>query len=181
MPRADVFIDAANFSIASRTLMLGRYVDIKGLVRALGRLSAHEIGRAYYYDSPSPTRSVQDRKQAFWDSLEDRGIRLRKGRIESNHDGHHREKECDVMMAVDIVVSAYEGDFDSAIVVTGDTDCAEAIKVVQDLGKGVWWASVTGQGHTDRLRQLVPKERQIELTEQILRPLVRPGYSSGRK
>jgi uncharacterized LabA/DUF88 family protein len=171
VPRADVFIDASNFTIACRQETGGRYVNMKALARLVAKKSEHALGAVFYYDSPSPTTHVQHGKQRFWQGLEDAGITVRKGRLESNYNGTHREKECDVMIAVDMVTRACDCLYDRAILISGDTDLAHAVEVVQLRGREVAWAYLPSQHHVDRLRQLIPEDMQIVLDEKTLRTI----------
>ena len=52
-------------------------------------------------------------------------------------DGAYHEKGVDVRIAVDLVVGAYEDNFDSAILISSDTDLIPAIQHVQKLKKRV--------------------------------------------
>ncbi len=171
MPRVDVFLDWSNFSIACRDAINGR-VHPKALARMLAQKCCHQLGETFYYDSPSPTREVQQRKQRFWAELEKARVTLRIGRIESNYDGTHREKECDVMIAVDMIVRACDGKYDRAVLVSGDTDLAYAVEMIQGRGREVAWAYLSTQHHIDRFRQIIPRHLQMSLTEKVLRPLL---------
>ena len=171
MARLDVFLDWSNFSIASRDYLHGRRVHPKALARLLAQKCSHQLGETFYYDSPSPNRDVQGRKQRFWSDLEKANVKLCIGRIESNYDGTHREKECDVMIAVDMIVRACEQQYDRAVLVSADTDLAYAIEMIQKRGREVAWAYLPTQRHIDRFRQIIPIALQMELSEKILRPI----------
>ena len=179
MPRADLFIDASNFSIACRNY-LGSYVDVKAFARRVAKEAHHGLGDVFYYDSPPPPKGDQRGKQRFWEGLKESHVTLRLGRLDSNYDGTHREKECDVMLAVDMVVRAYEKRYDRAILVSADTDMACAVEAVQKLGLEVGWTYFPTQQHIDRLRQLIPTGMRIELTEKFLRTLRQQSYSRQR-
>jgi len=181
MARADFFIDGQNFGIACRQL-LGSYVDVKGFARMAAKKFGMELGTTFFYDSPSLTPTVQRGQQRFWDALQKTpGVTLRLGRREPNYDGTHREKDCDVMLAVDMVARAYEKKYERAILVGADTDHAYAITVVQQLGLEVGWAYLSTQNHIDRLRQLIPTDMRLELTEKILRPVRQQAISAWRR
>jgi uncharacterized LabA/DUF88 family protein len=170
MARLDVFIDGSNFSIACRNF-LGRYVNPKALARTLAQKCSHQLGETFYYDCPSPSAEVQRRKQRFWADIEKARVTLRMGRLESNYNGTHREKECDVMIAVDMVVRACDGSYDRAMLVSADTDLAHAVEVAQQRGREVAWAYLPTQEHIDRFKQIIPLNLRLELTEKILRPI----------
>lgn len=54
------------------------------------------------------------------------------------------QKEADVMLATEMLVQAYQGTFDVAIVVSGDQDFLPAIRAVQNLGRRVEVAAFQG-------------------------------------
>lgn len=53
------------------------------------------------------------------------------------NDGVYHEKGVDVQLAVDLLVGAYENNYDTAIVISSDTDLMPAMEKVKKLGKGV--------------------------------------------
>ena len=180
MPRADLFVDGQNFSIGCRQL-LGSYVDVKGLARMVAKKFGHELGTTFFYDSPSPSRETQRGQQRFWEHLRATpGVVLSLGRTEPNYDGTHREKDVDVMLAVDMVARAYERRYERAVLVGADTDHAYAVKQVQKIGLEVAWAYLPTQQHIDRLKQIIPEAMQLELTENILRPVRQQAISAWR-
>jgi uncharacterized LabA/DUF88 family protein len=181
MARCDLFIDGQNFSIACRQL-LNNYVDVKGFARMVANKSRMELGTTFFYDSPSSNPAVQRGQQRFWDHLEKTpGVVLMLGRREPNYDGTHREKDCDVMLAVDMVARGYEKKYERAILVGADTDHAYAVTTVQKLGLEVGWAYLPTQRHIDRLKQIIPAAFQLELTEKILRPVRQQAISAWRQ
>lgn len=56
--------------------------------------------------------------------------------------GRPREKGVDVKVAIDLVVGAIDGLFDTAILVSSDTDLIPAIKYVRHKGKRVEYVAV---------------------------------------
>lgn len=64
------------------------------------------------------------------------GFFVERGYIMKN-DGVYHEKGVDVKMAVDLVVGAYEDLYDTAILISSDTDLIPAIEKVKALGKSV--------------------------------------------
>lgn len=85
--------------------------------------------------------------------------------------GGHVEKETDIMIAVDMVMRAFEKKYDQAILVSADTDLAYAVEVIQGLGMPVAWAHFPTQEHVDRFLQIIPKEKRILLEEKHLRTM----------
>lgn len=61
------------------------------------------------------------------------------------NDGVYHEKGVDVKMAVDLVVGAYENSYDTAILISSDTDLVPAIEKVRALGKSVEYVGFSHQ------------------------------------
>lgn len=77
-------------------------------------------------------------------------------------DGYH-EKGVDVLMAVDMLVGAYEDQYDTVIVVSSDTDLIPALAKVRAMGKKVEYVGFSHKPsyglitHSD-IRRLLTKE-----------------------
>lgn len=69
-------------------------------------------------------------------SSKKQGFHIERGYIMHN-DGAFYEKGVDVKLAVDILIGAYENIYDTAILVSSDTDLIPAIEKVRLLGKKV--------------------------------------------
>lgn len=54
-----------------------------------------------------------------------------------NNNGKYHEKGVDVQLAADLLVGAYENTYDTAIILSSDTDLIPAIKKIKELGKSV--------------------------------------------
>jgi len=78
-------------------------------------------------------------------------------------DGYH-EKGADVLMAVDLLVGAYEDLYDTAVLVSSDTDLIPAIAKVRAMGKKVEYIGFSSNpsfgliAHTDVRRLLIKDE-----------------------
>ena len=122
--------------------MIGR-IDVD-----IGKLAAKLVGdrrlvRIYYYNVPvdqSKEPEAYGRQQRFLHAL--RSIEYCEvilGRLvyrDSPHE-HPYEKGIDIKIATDMLVHAHRGSYDVAILVSGDTDFADAIQAVKDLGRHV--------------------------------------------
>ena len=62
--------------------------------------------------------------------------KVQQGYIMENHGVYH-EKGVDVKIAVDMLTGAYEGNYDTAILLSSDTDLIPVIQKVRVLGKAV--------------------------------------------
>lgn len=168
MPKVAVFIDGASFSIACRRAHSG-LPDYGALGRLIARRWNHTLGPIFYYDSLSSHPSSQARQRKFWQVQRERGITLKLGRTEPNHDGSFRQKEVDVMIACDLLTGAFEKSFDRAALVSGDTDFAYAIECAGKLGVEVGWVYLPIQEHLDRLKNVVPAEWRVLIDAKTFR------------
>ena len=85
-----------------------------------------------YNHTPKSAQMVKS-QQKFLAGLENDGFEIERGKIVYDHE--IREKGVDVKMAIDIVADGIEDNYDTAIIVSSDTDLIPAIKYVQLKGK----------------------------------------------
>lgn len=94
--------------------------------------------RTYVYDAALPPEAdgYADQRSYFDRLAGHHGIRLRLGHLTERQAGSRRarfeQKGVDTLMVLDILRMAQQGAFDIAIVVAGDRDLAEALRVVAD-------------------------------------------------
>jgi uncharacterized LabA/DUF88 family protein len=170
-PKLEIFVDGTNFHLAQAYNGVHFRVDLNQLATRLSR--GFHFVKLNYYTSPLPdSRSeAYRRQQVFFGQLRKSSrINLVLGRNEPRFtDGrkHHVEKETDVNLAADMVVGAYRGRYDAAMLVAGDTDYVRAAGAVQEEGKKVIWGHPPAQKHSDQLAQVC--DELIELDEKFLR------------
>jgi uncharacterized LabA/DUF88 family protein len=143
--RVMVFIDGANLYTCMRDyLNIARNVrvDVLGSKLANGR----QLVRTYYYNSPAPPTADQASSQRFWAKLAWlNNVRPRQGRIvpktiEAECSECHKrftintyvQKGVDTRIVVDVISLAQSDAYDVGIVVSGDSDLAEAIEWVRE-------------------------------------------------
>lgn len=80
---------------------------------------------------------VRDKEKAWFSSLTKMGYNLKTRAIKVAPNGKKSEKRIDVLMAVDIISSAYEKQVDTIIIVSGDSDFVPVVKKLMDLNKKV--------------------------------------------
>jgi uncharacterized LabA/DUF88 family protein len=129
--------------------------------------------RTYYYNAPvdkarEPDRAL--RQQRFFRSLQSLPyFELRFGRL-VYFDWPRQspiEKGVDVKLATDMLVHAFRNSYDTAILVSGDTDYAAALQAVKDLGKHVEVALFGGRQTSLQLREI--SDRTIQIDKKFLR------------
>jgi len=180
--RVMVFIDGGNLYAGVKFgLNLQKSVDIDGLVKKL--VSGRHLVRAYYYTAPSPRPSSPQGKahQRFLDKLGwVENLQLRQGRIvprthtiecpkcqEAFEYKVYMQKGVDTRIVVDMVTLAVRDAYDTAILVSGDSDLAEAVNYIREqTNKKVENACVPGKSWAKTLREAADK--RIPLTQEYL-------------
>lgn len=143
--RVAVFIDGGNFYHKLKELNIKNIsrFDYRQLAEWLARdrilvYAGYYVGvvRAQQNDAKGQSlRAGQVGLFNFLRSPQQRFV-IRQGYL-MNNDGKYHEKGVDVQLAVDLLVGAYENTYDTAILLSSDTDLIPAIKKVRELGKAV--------------------------------------------
>jgi uncharacterized LabA/DUF88 family protein len=98
-------------------------------------LKNYYVGVVRNYDGSEKSQKMVESQQKFLSGLENDGYEVRRGKIV--YDNKIREKGVDVQIAIDLVIGAVENIYDTAIVVSSDTDLIPAIKYVRSRGKKI--------------------------------------------
>ncbi len=140
--RVIIFIDGSNIFHAIRALNIK--IDYSRLVSLLAK--DKYLVRAYYYSSMPRVEDVE-RDTPEWDSLmrqrkfigelKNMGIKPRIANLRKLSTGEWLEKEVDIMLATDMLALAFRNAYDTAILVSGDSDFCYTVETIQDLGKRV--------------------------------------------
>ena len=137
MDRVAVFIDGSNlYKGLVSTIGPDYRLDFISFVREL--TGERKLLRAYYYNAPLPAEDPAAKAhQSFLNYLKRVPyVAVRLGRLERRGDTFV-EKGVDIQIAIDMLKLAYSDAYDTAVLVSGDGDFAEVIRVVQDMGKQV--------------------------------------------
>lgn len=167
--RVAVYIDGSNLYYSLRHVMGRVDLDFAEFVRRL--IGDRKLVRAYYYVGATDSR-IQPQafaaQQRFFEALRSVDyFELRLGRLvyagKPPRPAH--EKGVDVRIATDMVVHGSRGMYDTAILVSGDTDFLDAVRAVKDYGRHVEVALMNQRGST--LLQDVA-DRTIVVTREML-------------
>lgn len=136
MARVMVFVDGSNFYHGLKNNGCPHQVDLYKIGRKLaGNDDLHTV---YYYNATLPEKADPDRyrkQQRFFAAVQSTPyVIMRLGRLEQRDEGMV-EKGVDILLAIDMLQHAYAGNYDIAILVSGDGDFAEAVKAVTKLGR----------------------------------------------
>jgi uncharacterized LabA/DUF88 family protein len=140
--RVVIFIDGSNIFHAIRALNIK--IDYSKMIKFLS--NDKYLIRAYYYSSMPRVEDVE-RDTPEWDSLmrqrkfiselKNMGIKPRMANLRKLATGEWLEKEVDIMLATDMLALAFRDAYDTAILVSGDSDFCYTVETIQDLGKRV--------------------------------------------
>lgn len=145
--RIAIYIDGSNFYHKLKSINLNLVnllkFDFFGLSKHLAQ-NRKIVSRRYYIGvvrvRPGDPKSEQlrrDQQRLFWHlNSAMQSFNIKKGRIDQNGGVFH-EKGVDVQLAVDLVVGAYENYYDTAILISSDTDLVPAMQKVKEKGKQI--------------------------------------------
>ena len=141
--RVSIFIDGGNFYRRIRKndfIPKGTRFDYIKSAEFLARnriisSKTYYIGIVRNHDNSVQSQKMVESQQKLLSGLENEGYRVKRGRIV--YDNKIREKGVDVQIAIDLVIGAVENNYDTAIVVSSDTDLIPAIRYVKSKGKSV--------------------------------------------
>jgi uncharacterized LabA/DUF88 family protein len=178
-----VFIDGANlYRSVKDELRILKQVNVEKFTHKL--VGTRTLERVYYYTTASPSSEVADRAahQRFLDRLGwINSLQVRLGRIvprkyefvcskcgEKNEHRTHAQKGVDTRIAVDMVTMAVDNAYDTAILVSGDSDLSEAVNYIREhTHKKVENACVPGEGWAKNLREAC--DTRIPVTNDYIR------------
>ncbi len=136
-----IFVDGSNLYHSLKYYFKRTDIDIgKFCYRLLGR---RELVRIYYYNALVGQKEEPERykdQQKFLANLEALPyFELKMGRlVYSNWPGTPPyEKGVDIMLATDMLTHAYNDNYDTAMLVAGDSDYVYALQAVKNAGKHV--------------------------------------------
>jgi len=142
--RVAIYIDGGNFHKKLKDPQVcppaGTFFDFNKFVNYLAN-GRTLISKRYYVgivrnlDGTPKSAGMVRSQQKFLARLENDGFVIKRGRIVYDH--AIREKGVDVKFAVDLVVGAFENIYDTAIVVSSDTDLIPAINYLKHKKKKI--------------------------------------------
>jgi len=143
--RVVVFLDGSNFYHRLRDNEL----DLKQLLGfnykrlaewlAGGRTIVHciyYVGLVRKENGNSKSEELVRNQQKLFANLKNQGWEIKTGFM-MVHDKDYKEKGVDVKLAVDILDMAYQNKYDTAIIVSSDTDLIPGIERAKELGKKI--------------------------------------------
>lgn len=152
--------------LSSRVVTDQNYKYDKDLERPIG------LARVIYYDG-KPADTVPEELQRYWDAVEllqdtEIGFGFLRGR-------RRRQKGVDTLIAVDMLVGAFTGLFDIAVLISGDGDFVPVVQEVKRRGVMVVAVS-TSKSLCKDLRTAADRVWELDTTKTAeFPPLLVPG------
>lgn len=144
-----VFIDAGYLKSSLESYHMGGIIDYSKIIEKL--VNGRQLLRTYYY-----TAKIEKPPTSLWERLQQEQQRLfssiahqpymevRLGRLQFTKDGEAHQKGVDVLIAIDMLRFAIKHNYDTAILLSGDGDFADIIRMVKDEGRLVEIATFDG-------------------------------------
>ncbi len=140
--RVMIFIDGSNMYHSLKAYFHRTDIDLGKFCEKL--VDKRKLVRIYYYNAEVGQREEPERykdQRAFFDSVEAIPYtELRLGRLVYTSAWPNTppyEKGVDVMLATDMLTHCFKNNYDTAILVAGDSDFVGALQAVKDNGKHV--------------------------------------------
>ncbi|HCM36681.1 MAG: hypothetical protein A3J30_01130 [Candidatus Wildermuthbacteria bacterium RIFCSPLOWO2_02_FULL_47_9c] len=171
--RVAVYIDGSNFygylKDKEINFSRGTKFDFRTFVDFLAGDERDCISKRYYtgvfrnLDGSEKSKKLVMGQQKFFSNLEKDGFAIKRGRI-MPIDKVYKEKGTDVKIAVDLIVGAVDDLYDTAILVSSDTDLIPAIRYIKYKSKRFEYVgfahapSLGMQKYADLSRLLLPQD-----------------------
>mgnify|MGYP001580627407 CR=1 FL=1 len=138
-----IYIDGSNLYHKLKDLKVEKTTDFdyKGFSDFLAR--GREVTSYRYYvgvvrvrDNNKKALQMRTNQQRLFSNLEKQKFSIKYGYLMENY-GIFHEKGVDVKLATDMLIGAYQNFYDTAILISSDTDLIPAIRHVKFLGKKI--------------------------------------------
>lgn len=101
-----------------------------------------ELVRVFYYDAcvdKAENSSEYEKQEQYFNEIRKCDFHeVKLGRLIKTSEGSYRQKGVDVLLAIDMITKAYQGQYDIAILLGGDDDLVDVVKAVKDTGKQIY-------------------------------------------
>jgi uncharacterized LabA/DUF88 family protein len=144
--RVAIYIDGSNLYYKLKDLDIKNitYFEYGNMTKQLAREDRTVVAKRYYIGAvrakggDKKAIKMQEDQVRLFNHLRSKleGFNVKLGYLMKN-DGVYHEKGVDVKIAVDLLVGAYENMYDTAILISSDTDLIPAIQKIKRLGKEV--------------------------------------------
>ena len=164
--RVMVYIDGSNLYHSLRNT-LGR-IDLDFLAFARKLAGDRRFQRVYYYNASVDSTKEPDRhreQRQFFDALNKTDyLELRLGRLVYRNfpTSPPYEKGVDIKIATDMLVHGANGNYDVAVLVSGDTDFCDALQAIKNGGRLVEVALFEPANSSQELRNVADRVIRLD-------------------
>lgn len=142
--RVQVYVDGFNlyFGMLEAGLDQCKWLNLKSLTHQILRPDQSLVGIKYFTSRVSDNPEKQKRQAAYIEALETIGVEIYYGKYHSNSLECHRcgniwatynEKMTDVNIATQMLIGAYQDQYDTAMLISGDSDLVPPIRMIHSL------------------------------------------------
>lgn len=142
--RIIAYIDGFNLYFGMREASFDhcRWLNIKKLIQSLLHPHQELVAVKYFTSRVSNSPDKQKRQSTYIDAIESTGVKVFYGNYQDNTEeckrcGHQwrsaKEKMTDVNIATAMIIDAYNNEYDTAMLVSGDSDLTPPIKAIHSL------------------------------------------------
>lgn len=153
--RVAIFVDGSNLYHSLRKVLGNQQrlldFDYRSFTDACAPRDHFVVSRTYYigavHNPNNPiTRSVYYSQNVLFTRLRSKQQQfvLREGGLRYMN-GVFQEKGVDVLLAIDLVIGALRDEFESAVLISSDSDLIAAVEFVRSLGKQVIYVAFDGR------------------------------------
>ena len=164
--RVMVYIDGSNL-YHSLSVNIGR-ADLDFLAFARKLVGDRRLQRIYYYNAPvdqgREPEAYRRQRTFFYNLQRVNYLELRLGRLIYPEYANARpyEKGIDIKLATDMLVHGTNGNYDAAVLVSGDTDFYDALQAVKNAGRHVEVGLFDPQSSSRVLRDVADRVVRID-------------------
>jgi len=142
--RVQVYIDGFNlyFGMLEAKLDNCKWLNLKSLALQLLEPNQTLVGIKYFTSRVSNNSEKQKRQSTYIEALETIGVKIYYGKYQSGTIECHRcgnvwacynEKMTDVNLATQMLIGAYQDQYDTAMLISGDSDLVPPIREIHSL------------------------------------------------
>ena len=179
LERVMVFIDAGYWRKCLKDHFKRTDIDLSKVITKL--LRGRRLVRTYFYTAKIERppdeywRNQQAEQQRLLTALAHQPfVEVRLGRLQFMGGDAPRQKGVDVLLALDMLRFALKGNYDTAILISGDGDFADIVRMVKDEGRRVEVVTFPG---TRAHALLEACDKSIEVTAELLEGCWMPKMS----
>lgn len=142
--RIIAYIDGFNLYFGMREASFDhcRWLNINKLIQSLLHPHQELVAVKYFTSRVSNSPDKQKRQSTYIDAIESTGVKVFYGNYQDNTEeckrcGHQwrsaKEKMTDVNIATAMIIDAFNNEYDTAMLVSGDSDLTPPIKAIHSL------------------------------------------------